>query len=451
MLLSLFLLFLAVRKNILKFPSSLEVDVVDVTELCQDVDFVTPLSLTEVSSQPERCFPTVVEILENPENRSLFKCSWLPEVSKGKQLIFHKTGTSAMVLLSSMKSKKMQQFFLVSQQYGGRFRRRPREFNSAYQLYVASLQAPGLKVSVTRNVEEVEEEGLPALSVGEQLEVIRCERIELPCDSGSTVKQSVEALLCQRLQEPDDGDEDDEEEVQQEEREDIFLPLYMQGHFVEVLGDNKKYRLKDLGKEFGLPLDVKVVSRDTELETDPLSGCSCLRIEAAMLEPIIQASFLHTPDRCFEIPTRWLTMSVTFTKDPLPWPSSHPPKCHVDRVTEMTDSFFYELQKQEDSGETPPPRPPKRYLSAETSKKSSKASKKSSKGEKSKHRSDKSTPTKEMADLTLNSKKRPPAPLPPVSLPLLLYFSLPHGYSVYSWFVLLPYIIHFFFLCYTDH
>ncbi|CAJ1062697.1 protein THEMIS2 isoform X2 [Xyrichtys novacula] len=399
------------RKNILKFPSSLEVDVIDVTDVCKDVIFATPLSLTEVLTQPEESFPAVVEMLESPENRSLFKCSWLPEFSQGKRLIFHKTGTAAMVLLSSMKSKKTQQYFLVSQQYGGRFRRRPREFNSVYQLYVASTQAPGLKVSVTRNCEEVEEEGLPALSVGEQLDVIRLERMELPCESSNAQRESVEALLCQRVQESDDEDDDEEEDVKQkEEREEVLLPVYMQGHFVEVLTDNKKYNLKDLGKEFSLPLDVKVVSRDSELGTDPLTGFSCLRVEGAMLEPVIQASFPHAPDHCFEIPTRWLSMSVSFTSDPLPWTSGEPPKCRIDRVTEVTDLFFYEFQKQEESGAVPPPRPPKRNLSADTSKKSSKPSKKSSK---SKHRSGKSTPTKELADLTLNSKKRPPAPPPP--------------------------------------
>ncbi|KAM6994745.1 protein THEMIS2 [Tautogolabrus adspersus] len=405
------------RKNVLKFPSSLEVDVVDVTELSLDVNFVTPLTLTEVLSQPHESFPAVVEILESPDNLSLFKSSWLPELSKGRHLVFHKTGTSALVLLSSMKSRKMQQYFLVSQQYGGRFRKRPREFESVYQLYVASIKAPGLKVSVTRNFEEVEEEGLPALSVGEQLEVLRCERMELPGENKGQ-KQSVEALLCQRLQEPDDDDEDDddddEEKVRQEdEREEVFLPLYMQGHFVEVITDNKKYRLRDLGKEFSLPLDVKVVSRDTELETDPLVGFQCLRIEGAVLEPIIQASLLHRPDHCFEIPTRWLTMSVSFTKDPLPWPCGQPPKCCVDRVTEVTDRFFYEFQKQGDSDAAPPPRPPKRNLSSSQSCKKSKPSKKSSKADKAKHRPDKSLPTKEFADLTLNSKRRPPAPPPP--------------------------------------
>lgn len=404
------------RKNVLKFPSSLEVDVVDVTEVCKDVNFVTPLSLTEVLSQPDEHFPVVVEILEGPETRPPFKCNWLGELSKNEHLVFHKKGTTPMVLLSSLKSRKAKQYFLVSQQYGGRLRRRPREFNSVYELYVASEKTPGLTLSVTRNCEEVEEEGLPGLSVGERLEVVRCERMELPCQSGNAQVESVEALLCRRLQEDGDGDDDDdddddEKDAQQEkEREEILLPLYMQGHFVEVLSDNKKYKLKDLGKDFRLPMDVKVVSRDTELETDPLVGLSCFRIEGAMLEPTIQASFLHRPEHCFEIPTQWLIMSVSFTTDPLPWPSDQPFKCCVDRITEVTDTFFYEFHKQGNGDEAPPPRPPKRNLSISSApKKPSKASKKTKAG---KSKQNKSVPAKEMACLTLD-KKRPPAPPPP--------------------------------------
>ncbi|XP_039973140.1 protein THEMIS2 [Xiphias gladius] len=425
------------RKNVLKFPSSLEVEVIDVTALYKDINFVTPLNLTEVLSQPNESFPAVVEILEGPETRSLLKCSWLPGLSIREHLVFHKKGTSAMILLSSSKSRKAQQYFLVSQQYGGRFRRQPREFNSVYELYVASSQAPGLIVSVTRNCEEVEEEGLPALCVGEQLEVVRCGRLELPCGSSIGRKESVEALLCQRLPESDDGDddnddddddddhgddhddEDDDKEVvkQEDAREEIFLPLYMQGHFVEVLTDKKKYRLRDLGKDLSLPLDVKVVRRDTELETDPLVGFACLRIEGAMLEPTIQASFLHRPDHCFEIPAQWLSMSVCFSKDALPWPRDQPPKFHVNSVTEVTEAFFYEFRKQGNSDAAPPPRPPKRnLLSSDFPKKSLKPSKKSSKADKSKHRPDKSVPTKKLANLTLSSKKRPPAPLPPIIL-----------------------------------
>ncbi|XP_058504076.1 protein THEMIS2 [Solea solea] len=420
------------RKDALKFPSSLEVDVIDVTELCKDVSFVTPLSLTEVLSEPDESFPSVVEIQEPPVSHSLFKCSWLTALSKSKRLVFHKTGTSAMVLLSSLKSRKVQQYFLVSQQYGGRFRRRPREFHSVYELYVASIQTPGLRVSVTRNCEEVEEEGVPALSVGEQLEVVRCETMELPLGISQVGKQSVDALLCHRLQEPDDGDdgddEDDEDEeddddyinenkaAQEDKKEELSLPLYMQGHFVEVLTDNKRYKLRDLGKHFCLPLDVKVVSRDTGLETDPLVGLAGLRIEGAMLEPTIQASFPNKPDHCFQIPTQWVSMSVSYTKEPLPWPSDESPKCHVDRVTEVTDSFFYEFRKRGNTDVAPPPRPPKRNLpSVDPHKKTSKSQKKSSKGIKSHQRADDSpsAPSKELANLTLNTKRRPPAPPPP--------------------------------------
>ncbi|XP_059195616.1 protein THEMIS2 [Centropristis striata] len=402
------------RTNVLKFPSSLEVDVIDVTETSKEVNFVTPLSLPEVFSQPDDCFPTVVEVLDGPGKNSLFKCSWLPQLNQGRQLIFHKRETLPMVLLTSLKCRKAKQYFLVSQQYGGRFRRRPREFNSVYELHVASIQAPGLKVSVTRNCEDVEEEGLPALGVGEQLEVVRCQTMELPCESSTGRKESVEALLCQRLQEPDSGDDDDDddEEVKQEEvKEEILLPLYMQGHFVEVISDNKKYKLRDLGKEFSLPLDVKAVSKDPELETDPLLGVQSLRIEGAMVEPTIQASFLHSPDHCFEIPAKWLPMSVSLSKDPLPWPRHQPPKCRVQRVAEVTDTFFYEFRKQGNSDAAPPPRPPKKNMSF--SKPSKKSQKKPPKGDKPKHGANKSVPTKEFSDLTINSKRRPPAPPPP--------------------------------------
>ncbi|XP_030013953.1 protein THEMIS2 isoform X2 [Sphaeramia orbicularis] len=410
---------MSLRKNILRFPSSLEVDVIDVTNLCKDVDFITPFSLTEVLSQPDESFPAVVEILESPESRSMFKCSWLPDLIKDTHLVFHRKGTSALVLISSLKSRKVQQYFLVSEQYGGKFRRRPREFNSVYEMYVASINVPGLKVSVTRNCEEIEEEGLPALSVGEQLEVIRCERMELPCGSNDKEKQTVEALFCYRIPEADeeDDDEDDKKEAVQESKEEIYLPLYMQAHFVEVLADSKKkYRLKELGTKFSLPLDVKVMTRDAELENDPLVGFPCLRIEGAMVEPTIQASFTNSPDQCFEIPTQWLNMSVSFTKEPLPWLAGQPPKRRVDSVTEVTDIFFYEFRKQGNSDDAPPPRPPKRNLSSSTAPKKSKSSKKSSsKPEKSKHRLDKSIPTKELGELTLNSKRRPPAPPPPTT------------------------------------
>lgn len=392
------------RKDILKFPSSLEVDVVDVTEDCKDVTFQRPLSLAEVLSEPKESFPVVVNILEPPKICSLFKCDWLPELSQCQCLVFHKTETTGMVVLSSMKSRKTKKYFLVSDLYGGRFRRQPRKFNSVYELYVASLQAPSLRVSVTTNSEQVEEEGLPFLSVGEQLEVVGCTRLKLPHEDNTRKEESVEALLCHRLPEPgcvEDDDDDEEEECLEVGKREVFLPLYMQSHFVEVLSDNKKYILKDLGKKFSLPLEVKVVNRDAELQNDPLVGFPCLRIESNLLEPTILASFPHSPEECFEIPAEWISMYVSFTTDPLPWPHNEPPKCHVERVTEVTDTFLYEVCKRDNTDAPPPPRPPK----------SSHISNKSCKNQ-----AEKSIPTEKLADLTLNVKRRPPAKLLPVSM-----------------------------------
>lgn len=412
---------LTVRKNILKFPSSLEVDVVDVTDTCGDLNFTLPLTLTEVLSQPAECFPTVIKILEGPGSGSSFKSHWLPELTVNRHLVFHATQTSTMFLLSSLKSRKAQQYFLVSQEYGGKFRRRPREFNSVYELYVASMQMPGLQVTVTRNSEHVEEEGMPALNVGELLQVLRYDSKALPGKSSKDMNQTEDVLLCQRLQDPQDrdDDDDDQDDVQQEEsREEIALPIFMQGHFVEMLTDNKKYSLRDLCGKHQPPLDVKLANRDPDLQADPLAGLTGIRVEGLTTEPTILAGFLNSPDSCFEIPANRIYLSVCFTTDPLPWPSDQPPNFCTETVTQVTDSLFYEFCKMLSSDEPPPPRPPKRNLTMTKAckKSTSKQQKKSFKAEKSKHCAEKGIPTKELADLTLNSKRRPPPPPPSVSL-----------------------------------
>ncbi|XP_010863469.2 protein THEMIS2 isoform X2 [Esox lucius] len=343
------------RKNIVTFPSSLEVDVVDVTLQSQDVNFVTPLTLPEVFAKSDGAFPTMAEILEIHEGKPMFCCTWLTELRKGHHLALLKRGSSTIFLASGQKGRKGRQYFLVSPSYSGRLKRKPREFDSVYELYVALIHTPFLKVSVTRHSEGLEGEEIPALSVGDQLEVLRCQKIHMPCGGTSQEKnQIVEVLVCRRLQEVD-NDEDEEDE--EEENVELHLPLYMQSHFVEKLTDKKKYSLTDLCKCFTLPLDIKVVGRDAGLEMDPLVGFSSLRLEEAVVEPMIQASLPAKPEMCFEIPSRWFNMSLSFIDDPLPLAQQD---CHLETVTEVTDSFYHEFRKLTTSDETPPPRPPKR-------------------------------------------------------------------------------------------
>ncbi|KAJ7985226.1 hypothetical protein DPEC_G00349890 [Dallia pectoralis] len=350
------------RKNIVTFPSTLEVDVVDVTLQSQDVNFVTPLTLPEAFAMSDEAFPTMAEILETYESKPMFCCTWLTELRKGHHLALLNRGSSMVCMASGQKGRKGRQYFLLSQSYSGRLRRRPREFDSVYELRVASIQTPFLKVSVTRNSEELEEEGFPALSVGEQLEVLRCEKVNVPCGETSQAKnnRTVEALVCRRLQEVD-SDEDEEDVEVEGESDEIHLPLYMQSHFVEKLTDKKKYSLRDLCEYFTLPLDIKVVSRDAGLEVDPLVGFSSVRLEVVIVEPMIQACLPAKPEMCFEIPTRWLKMSLSFIDDPLPETQQ---ECVLETVTEVTDTFYHEFRMLNVSEEAPPPRPPKRKSSS---------------------------------------------------------------------------------------
>ncbi|XP_037130651.1 protein THEMIS2 [Syngnathus acus] len=375
------------RKNVLQFPSTLAMDVVDITDTCEGISFVVPLSLQEVYSQPGQTFPVVVEVAEAPETCSMFKCNWLPRLQTGIQVIFHGKTTSPMTIMSSVTKCKARQYFMVSEQYAGRFRRRPRGFDSVYELYVAAAQTPGFKVSATRNCEEVEEEGFPGLSIGERLEVIGCQNVRV-------LGGRVDAVVCHHLGEVDD-DEDDDQDGEEKTENVIYLPLHMQGHFVELLSDKKKYTLNQLGKK--PPLDVKAVTPDPGLEKDPLVDFSCLRIEGATLEPTIRASFLHTPSNCFEIPTKRLSMNVFCTQQPLPWPPNQVPKCSVECVTEVTDKFLHQFLTEIHPVTSPPPRPPKRNLSVP--------------------KANKSVLTKTFDDMTIRSRRSsPPLPAIPASV-----------------------------------
>ncbi|KAJ8340864.1 hypothetical protein SKAU_G00331550 [Synaphobranchus kaupii] len=362
------------RNNVVQFPSSLEVDVVDVTERSGDVVFVTPLTLPEVAARPADAFPVVAEILEVPESaRLLFRCRWFPSLRPGQLLVLHGAADSALLLASSSKGNKERRHFLLSRRYGGFFRRRPRTFGSAYELYAASCRAdplpPGLTVTVA-TLWDTSADGLASLSVGDELEVLRRGKVEAGCHDDGSRPEEAEVLVCRRTSEADEEDDDEEEGGdgeegrRGEESKEVNLPLYLQAQFVEKLADAKKrYSLVELGDRFPLPLDVKAVRRDPALESDPLPALSSLQLEEAVSEPTVVASLLEEPHVLFELPLRWVTMSVSFTDDPLPWPEGPPPDRRWETVTEVTDQFYFEFRKlaNQDVG-APPPRPPKRMV-----------------------------------------------------------------------------------------
>ncbi|NXG33059.1 THMS2 protein, partial [Dromaius novaehollandiae] len=322
------------RKDVVKIPSTLEVDVEDVTEEMQHIHFIKPLLLSEVL-QMEEALPVQAEILEGPSSTAIFKNDWIPRLQKGQQIQIHGKGCAWRILASARKGTR---HFLLSSTYQGRFRRRPREFTTVYEL-AASLQAgQHLRVVVTQDCEGHEED-VPSLSVGDRLEV----RCLLQASTSTTV------LLCNRSS---------SEEEEDQETEELMLPLDLGGSFVEETCDSKKYSLAEVLQQLPLPCDVKVVAKDPSLARDILSSFSVLRLEACVTEPFLVSSFCEEPNESFEIPPRWLDMSLFFLEKPV-----HPqaPSTDWSRVEELKEPFYYHLLKQlPGSSAPPPPRPPKR-------------------------------------------------------------------------------------------
>ncbi|XP_074781951.1 protein THEMIS2 [Athene noctua] len=319
------------RRDVVKIPSSLEVDVEDVTEEAQHVHFARPLLLSEVLAM-EEALPAQARILEGPAGPAIFESSWVPRLQRGQQLQLHGRSCTWRVLASAPGSSR---HFLLSSAYQGRFRQRPRRFTGVREL-AGGLQ-PGrcLRVVVTQDCEGRGRD-VPPLGVGDRLEA-----------RGLWGNGPGTHLLCHRH-----GGEEEEEEG-----EDLLLPLDLGGSFVEEGCDSKKYGLVELLAQQALPCEVRVVAPDPGLERDTLGTLPALRLEARLDQPFLVGSFCDEPEEGFEIPPRWLDLSVLLSEEPV-----HPPApcTRRSRVEELTEAFYYRLLAQLPGGTAPPPpRPPK--------------------------------------------------------------------------------------------
>ncbi|XP_069333638.1 protein THEMIS2 isoform X1 [Eulemur rufifrons] len=337
------------RRTIVRIPSTLEVDVEDVTASSQHIHFIKPLLLSEVLARGGP-FPLPVEILEVPEGPPIFLGPWAGSLRKGQRLCIHGLASPPWRLLASSKGRKVPRHFMVSGAYRGRLRRRPREFPTVYDLLGAFQPGRPLRVVATKDCEGETEENseFTSLSVGDRLEVL---------ESGQTYRGQggdTDVLVCQRLSDQT-GEEDCEEEAKCQEQ--ILLPLYFPGSFVEEMNDSRRYSLADLTAQFSLPCEVKVVAKDTSHPADPLASFLGLQLEEKIIEPFLVVSLGSGPGTCFEIPPRWLDLTVVEVEGQPGWPAGPLP---VATVEELTDAFYYRLRKLPACGiQHPPPRPPK--------------------------------------------------------------------------------------------
>ncbi|XP_014380504.1 protein THEMIS2 [Alligator sinensis] len=329
------------RKDVVKIPSSLEVDVEDVTEESQHIHFIKPLMLSEVLKLQD-IFPVQAEILDGPEYPPIFENDWIAHLQKGQKIQIHNKVCAWRILASSRKGSR---HFLLSSTYQGRFRRRPREFPTVYDLAMSLGSSKRLRVVVTRDCES-NEENLPSLSIGDRLEVLHLVKANM---QNQAEHQATDVLLCSRSC----GDEDEDEE----ENEELLLPLHLDGGFVEEMGDSKKYTLPEIVEQFQLPCEVRMTVKDSSLARDILGSYSMLRLEAQITETFLVTSLCEEPDASFEIPPQWLDMSLFLTEERVPV-QTH--LTDMSKIEVLTESFYYQLVKLLPGTAVAPPRPPKR-------------------------------------------------------------------------------------------
>lgn len=342
------------RSSLVKIPSTLEVEVEDVTASSQHIHFIKPLLLSEILARGGP-FPLSAEILQVPEGLPIFLSPWVGSLRKGQRLCIYGPASPPWQVVASSKSRRAPRYFILSGGYQGKLRRRPRDFPTAYDLLGALQPGRPLRVVATKDCDGNEEEnpGFSFLGVGDRLEVLRAGQV---CGSQG---QDIDVLVCQRLSEQAREEEEEEEEEEEvvEDKEEILLPLYLSGGFVEEVNDGRRYSLADLTAQFSLPSEVKVVAKDPRHPSDPLVSFPSLRLEEKLSEPFLVVGLDSQPETCFEIPPRWLDLTVMEAEGE-PGQAARPSS--VQAVEELSESFYYSLRKLPASvSQAPPPRPPK--------------------------------------------------------------------------------------------
>ncbi|XP_062926724.1 protein THEMIS [Mobula hypostoma] len=326
--------------DILRIPSNLDVEVKDITESYDLNSFVQLLSLTDVYKRPHGDFPLLAVVVEWPDQQCIYK-----SLMTGKQIIIHSKHLSNTIIASENKSDLNKKHFLIPKSYKGRFKRRPREFPTVYDLMLAIKNNEPLHVIATKEfVSEYAE--FASVVVGDQFLVHCRQNVEVNHEGE---KYLIEAVACEKILEKD--------------YEQVLLPTYMEGGFVEVVHDKKQYDISDICKQFNLPFNVKVSIRDLSIN-DNLAALASLRIEEEIADPCLLISLSDSPSECFRVPVQRVNMTIQVMQE-----QGADIPCATPTVTveEISEEMYYMLRRYENSTLLPPPRPPRKPQSPLTS------------------------------------------------------------------------------------
>nr|XP_019585019.1 PREDICTED: protein THEMIS [Rhinolophus sinicus] len=329
------------RKDIVRILPSLDVEVKDITDSYDANWFLQLLSTQDLSEMTSKEFPIVAEIIEVPQGNQLPRSILQP----GKTIVIHKKYQASRILSSEIRSNFPKRHFLIPTSYKGKFKRRPREFPTAYDLEIAKSDKEPLHVVATKAFHPTHDE-LSPVSVGDQFLVHHSQTTEVLSEG---IKKVVNVLAC--------------EKILKKSSEAALLPLYMEGGFVEVIHDKKLYHISELCAQFHLPFNVKVSVRDLSIEEDILAATPGLQLEEAITDSYLLISDFANPRECWEIPVGRLNMTVQLVSN-----FSQDTESFLVRtlIEEITEEQYYMMRRYESSLLHPPPRPPKHPSVGET-------------------------------------------------------------------------------------
>ncbi|XP_016105707.1 protein THEMIS [Sinocyclocheilus grahami] len=326
-------------EKIMLVPSNLDVEVVDVTEQFDCDSFVQPLSLMDVFKRPREFFPVVAKLsCERP-----FKLS--PELEMlfhSKQVIIHHAFSAKRILASEM-GRESTRHFLIPESYNGRFKRRPRQFPTAYDLERARSETEQIRVVATREFESVYN-GLTSVNAGDEFIVTKGKSCAL---SHNGTKRAADAFQCLKVT---------EKSQKTEVKESVRLPVCLEGGFMELVKDKRQYTIAEICRWFPLPFNVNVSVRDLSLKVDILAGAPGLHIEEEISDPCLLISNTDLSE-IREVPVNRSDLILNIKQH---WDGESPICSGNSAIEEISEDCYYTLRRYAVTTITPPPRPPKK-------------------------------------------------------------------------------------------
>ncbi|XP_067272812.1 protein THEMIS [Pseudorasbora parva] len=329
----------SLSEKFLLIPSNLDVEVVDVTEQIDCDSFVQPLTLSDVFKRPPEFFPVLAKL----SSESHFKLS--PELESlfhSTQVIIHHAFYAKRILASEMR-RESAKHFLIPESYNGRFKRRPRQFPTAYDLERARSETEQIRVVATREFESVYN-GLVSVMAGDEFLVTKGKSCAV---SHNGIEKAADSFECLKVTGKSHGTE---------VKEPVCLPMCLEGGFMELVKDKRQYTIAEICRWFPLPFNVKVSVRDLSLKVDVLAGVPGLHIEEEISDPCLLISNVDLSE-FREVPVNRTDLILNIKQR---WDGESSTCGGLSAIEEISEDCYYTLRRYAVATVTPPPRPPKK-------------------------------------------------------------------------------------------